>query len=257
MPASFPGVDPFVEASGDWPDFHSTFMNVWREAISDRLPADYVARLDERLTLVEYEEEEERQRVAPDVVISRDRSAIQGGRQATAILDEATPEPTMIRVKIKEEERQTFVQIVRHSDRKLIAVLELLSPSNKAAGQTQYLAKRQAVLASDAHLVELDLLIGGKRLPMQSPLPPGHFHYIVSRAERRPDCEVYSWSLPSRMPILPVPLAVTDPDIKINLAEVLALTYQRGRYEKTVNYNAPLNLPLAEQELQWVRQWIA
>src|SRR4051812_23205839 len=38
MISPFPGVDPFVEAQGYWPDFHPTFLNYWREAISDKLP---------------------------------------------------------------------------------------------------------------------------------------------------------------------------------------------------------------------------
>jgi hypothetical protein len=255
MPNHFPGIDPFIEASGDWPDFHSTFMNAWRESIAECLPDDYIARLDERLTVVEVEEDRVR-RSAPDIVISQARQRTSAAHASTAQI--ATLEPETIRITIEEEIRETFIQILRHSDRKLVAVLELLSPANKVGeGRGQYLAKRQAVLMSDAHLVELDLLIGGRRLPMENPLPAKHFHAVISRAGKRPNCEVYSWSLDHPMPTLPVPLASPDPDIFVNLAEVLATTYQRGRYYKTINYQSPLDLPLSPDYAAWVQQVVA
>jgi len=57
-------------------------------------------------------------------------------------------------------ERHTFLEIRDCDNRQLVTVLELLSPSNKRPGpdREQYLAKRQQLLASSVHLVELDLL---------------------------------------------------------------------------------------------------
>jgi hypothetical protein len=250
MANRFPGIDPFVEAEGDWPDFHLTFMSAWREAIADQLPDAYVARLEERVSIVEYEEERER-RSSPDITISKSPA-----RTATSLTESgvATLDPATIRVLIEEEIRQTYLQIVRHSDRKLVAVLELLSPSNKVGdGRAQYLAKRQAVLLSDAHLFELDLLLGSKPLPTEDPFPPGHFHALVSRAGQRPVCQVYTWWLDQRLPALPIPLLAPDPDIVVDLAGVLETTYRRGRYEKTINYQRELNLPLSPEYLAWVK----
>lgn len=255
MPNLFPGIDPFIEASGDWPDFHSRFMNDWCDAIALGLPDDYIARLDERLTVVEVEEDRVR-RSAPDIVISQAGMRTSPASVTSALV--ATLEPETIRITIEEEIRETYIQILRHSDRKLVAVLELLPPANEVGkGRGQYLAKRQAVLMSDAHLVELDLLIGGRRLPMEKPLPAKHFHAVISRAGKRPNCEVYSWSLDHPMPTLPVPLASPDPDVFVNLADVLTTTYQRGRYAKTINYHGSLDLPLSPDYAAWVKQAVA
>ena len=98
--------------------------------------------------------------------------------------------------------RESYIEILYHPDRSLVAVLELLSPANKEyPGRTEYLAKRMALLHQDVHLAELDLLLGGRRLPMQRPLPPADYYYFVARGEHRPDCQVFSWTLRQPLPI--------------------------------------------------------
>ncbi len=254
----FPGIDPFVEAAQIWPDFHSRFMNVWCEAIADQLSENYVARLEEQLTVIEFEEER-KQRRAPDIAILKSsiRTSPSVAIKNLVSTIEQQIEPQISRILIEEEVRQAYLEIRHLSDHRLVAVLELLSPTNKSGdGRTQYLAKRQQVLMSEAHLVELDLLIGSKPLP-HTPAREGHFHAIVSRTGQRPNCEVYSWSLKQSMPWLPVPLLAPDPDLQIDLALVLATTYQRGRYWKTLKYDAPLELPLSDEYQTWVREQVS
>ena len=143
----------------------------------------------------------------------------------------STVEPVSIPHIIEDETRQSYIEIHRRSDRALIAVLELLSPSNKnESGRGQYLAKRSALLRQDVHLFELDLLLGGQRLPLQDPLPPGDYYAMISRGNRRPDCEVYAWIMGQPLPILPIPLQAPDPDILLDFREVYEATYKRGRY---------------------------
>ena len=67
-----------------------------------------------------------------------------------------------------------------------MAVLELLSPANKEEpGYSQYQAKRNALFRQLVHVIELDLLVGGHRLPLAKPLPPADCYYLLSRADRR------------------------------------------------------------------------
>lgn len=35
MASPFPGIDPYLESQGYWPDFHHTFINYLREALAD------------------------------------------------------------------------------------------------------------------------------------------------------------------------------------------------------------------------------
>ena len=60
--------------------------------------------------------------------------------------------------------RQRRLEIHDHETRRLVTVIEILSPTNRGRGYHDYLAKRDEDLAQAVHLVEWDLLRGGRRL---------------------------------------------------------------------------------------------
>ena len=241
MPNPFPGVDPYLESQGFWPDFHARFVNYWCEVLAAKLPENYEARIDERVNLVELPPRtiQRIQRIAPDVVVSHRESAT---TLATAPPGVGTLEPVTIPLVVEEEvERETYIEILHRPERTLVAVLELLSPSNKEEpGRATYLTKHYALLRHSIHLVELDLLRGGQRLPLEKPYPPGDYFALISRQDRRPDCQVYHWTVQQPLPTVPIPLRAPDPDIWIDLAEVFSITYDRGRYARSIDYASPL-----------------
>jgi hypothetical protein len=149
--------------------------------------------------------------------------------------------------------RETYIEILHQPDRSLVTALELLSPANKEQpGRTEYLAKRMALLYQKVHLVELDLLLGGRPLPMEQPLPTADYYYFLSRSEQRPDCQVYRWTLRERLPTLPVPLRAPDPDVFINLAAVFSTAYDRGRFSHRINYDSGGTGPLKDADKEWI-----
>jgi hypothetical protein len=75
---------------------------------------------------------------------------------------------------------------------------------------------------------------------------------MLSRSEKRFDCQVYHWTLPLPLPTLPVPLRAPDPDIFINLAAVFATAYERGRFRRRLPYQGEPPAYLSEQCRQWV-----
>jgi hypothetical protein len=252
MTSPFPGVDPYVEAEGYWPDFHSSFMNCWREALNDVLPNHYDARIEERLNLVELPAEKVK-RIEPDVVITGRGSSSPGVVAVPAGI--GVLEPVTIPLIIEEETRETFIEIRRHPERSVVATLELLSPANKEEpGRRSYLDKRNALLHAGIHMVELDLLLGGRRLPLSGDYPTGNDFALVSHAARRPNCSVYAWTIQQRLPVIPIPLQDPDPDVWIDLAAVFALAFKRGRYDRAIDYAAVPALSLPRAELEWVRQ---
>lgn len=238
MRPPFPGVDPYLEAQGYWPDFHLTFLNYWREALADGLPDDYEARVDERVNLVDIEDWKTKL-IKPDIALIR-RPEISRPSNGGGTL---TLEPETIPTVVLEQEQEAYLKILHRPTRKLVTVLELLSPANKTGdSRRDYLMKRNLIYQEEVHLVELDLLVSGLRLPMKR-LPAADFHAIVGRWEVRPDCQVYSWTVNMLLPVLAIPLRAPDPDIVINLADVYRTAFERGRYARSIDYEAPLGLP--------------
>src|SRR5262245_15607112 len=71
MPSRFPGVDPYLESQGFWPDFHARFITNWADRLGELLPDTYEARIDERVNLVEVYPRPHRKRIEPDVAVTR------------------------------------------------------------------------------------------------------------------------------------------------------------------------------------------
>jgi hypothetical protein len=153
---------------------------------------------------------------------------------------------------IEDERRETYIRILHRPDRTLVAILEVLSPANKEQpGFGTYLEKRQAILHQKVHLVELDLLLSGRRMPLAQDYPLGDYFALVAPGNRRPDCDVYEWSVRQPLPAIPIPLLPPDPPIRIDLGAVFSLTFDRGRYARSIDYAAAPHPALAEEDRNW------
>lgn len=160
-----------------------------------------------------------------------------------------------IPVDILEEETVRWIQIIQFPHDELVSVVELLSPRNKVEpDRTTYLNHRQAWLRQPVHLVELDLLCKGKRLPMRGVLPRGDYYAFVTRANRRPNSEVYAWSVREPLPRIRIPLTDPDPDIVLDLQKVFREVYQRSGVSRKIRYGEPIGLPLTDENRAWVAQ---
>ena len=168
-----------------------------------------------------------------------------------------TLEPVTIDLPVEEieEVRDLWIEIRHRPDRDLVTAIEILSPTNKLGeGYWQYQTKRRSLIRQNVHLVELDLLVRGQRLPIGHELPAGDFFAFVSRADRRSKCEVYAWSVRHCLPNIRIPLRSPDPDVVLELPAIFALGYDRGRYARALDYAAPLDLPLAAVDRAWAEE---
>src|SRR5437870_1811504 len=116
MPSPFPGMDPFLENSAYWLDFHSRFVNCWCEAIADVLQPNYEASLGERVYLVEHDPEA-RKLGLPDVAASRAQRGAPA--EATPGSGVATLEPVTISLTILKGPRVSYIEILHRPDRAL------------------------------------------------------------------------------------------------------------------------------------------
>jgi hypothetical protein len=251
MTSPFPGVDPFLEDQGYWKELHTKFLNGMQDALSERISDSYEVRLEERLSLIYETDSDSKRTVWPDVAIlgKSEVTTTERPSPGTIILEPVTLPLLMYQTEEVIEQR---IEIRRFPDRELVTVIELLSPSNKRPpGERLYLEKHFELIHQSVHLVELDFLIGGKRLPVDADLPPGQYFALVSRAEWRPMSDVYAWSIRDPLPTIPIPLMAPDPDIPLDLAAIFQTVYQRARYERSIDYKAPLGLPLSPEHRAW------
>jgi len=263
MSCPFPGVDPFLEPAGLWPDFHDTFLIFWRQAIARIIPQHYEVRVNERVQIVS-PAAERIPVVLPDVAVLRgpvpretppalEARALEA-RDLEARATSAVLAPLLVPLAYVEQPRETYLQILHRPDRRLVTVLELLSPSNKVnPGLEAHLAKRAEFLAQDVHLLELDLLRAGQRLPLSVPYPRGDFHALLARADRREWLEVYSWTVRDPLPALPIPLLPPDPDLVIDLQAIFSEAYDSGQFERGRNDALPLPAAWDEASQTWIR----
>jgi hypothetical protein len=138
----------------------------------------------------------------------------------------------------------------------LVTAIEILSPVNKRPGHEAfdgYRRKRQKLLNSEAHLMEIDLLRGGERPPLDRPVPPAPYYVVLSRAYRRPVVEVWPIQLSDSLPVLPVPLLEPDPDVALDLGAQVAAVYERGAYSQQIDYRRPPpSPPISGEESAWI-----
>ena len=138
MPCPFPGMDPYLEDTIIFPDFHDGFITYLREAMQPVLPAHYYAALGRR-AWVEVSE----RFVSPDVSVAP--AAKDDSKPLAATWDATQP----IVAKVPHDEQvETLVEIFvgRGNDRRLVTAIELLSLSNKTPGERG----RNLVLAETA-----------------------------------------------------------------------------------------------------------
>lgn len=250
MPSRFPGVDPYIEGSGLWPDFHHEFITAWRGALRRALPKHYEARINEEIHLVDLSSGAAR-KILPDVAVERRESYPMPVEQASW---QPSPATVTLPLPLEEEEvRESWIEIHHRPDRSLVAVLELLSPTNKR-GETRskYLAKRRAVLRNRVHLVEVDLLIEGGRIAPPYEYPPANFAALIARAEHPGVCDVRSWNLSDQLPRLEIPLKSPDADAVVELQEIYDRAFDQGAYDETMNYDQPPSVALPPADVNWV-----
>ena len=148
-----------------------------------------------------------------------------------------------------------WLTIEHRRTKKLTTIVEVLTPALKGKDRGAYLDKREAIFSSDAHFVEIDLLRGGEPMPFEG-CPKSDYRIAVSRVMQRPNVEIWPFDLRDPIPIIPVPLKTSDPEMPINLKAVLESVYDGGRSELTI-YDDPPEPPLSKSHAAWAKKLLA
>lgn len=258
MPSPFPGMDPYLEGH-EFSGLHGQLIAEMARQLTPLLRPRYVARM-QRWFAVDSIEGEERLVVGgttapqsyPDVAILREGSSARSGA-ATAVLSA----PLELQTVMSRRVPQHSLEIRDVARRRLVTVIELLSPSNKrGGGRQQYLRRRSRFLSSRAHLMEIDLLRRGRRVPMRQELPVFPYFVFLSRARRRPHTQVWPIPLRSALPMVPVPLLRGDADAVLNLQQALNNVYDQLAYDVSTDYTRSPPVALSAEDAEWAKQCI-
>lgn len=256
MASPFPGMDPFMEEPAIWPGVHSRLIIYLADTLNVLVPDHYVANVEERVVLTDPPSADR----YPDVyVVKQRRKKSRLGSDATAVAVLEADPPLKVEHE-PAEVRESFIEIHRaKKPNSLVAVLEILSPTNKRAGdgRDKYLEKQEETMNRRTHLIEIDLLRAGRHtaaIPREW-LPANGWDYLVClhRAgwkENKFEC--WPTALPERLPRFSVPLANGDPDVVIDLQELLTKCYVAGKFAQKVDYRGPCPPPLSKKNAKWV-----
>lgn len=248
MPSPFPGMDPYLEGNY-WTSFHTLFATEIARQLAPKLRPKYVAMPEKRFDIVD-EGSLAIEAVYPDVSISSGKAS-EDMRAAAAVASA----PFLLQTVMEESAPHTWIEIRDAASRRLVTTVEILSPWNKRGmGREEYLGKRRKLLHSSSHLIEIDLLRRGHRLPMKDTLPAGAYYVFVSRVRTRPMLEVWPIGLHESLPTIPVPLLPGDDDVALDLQAAFQNAYDSASFDLVLDYNRPPELPLSAEQTAWLAE---
>jgi hypothetical protein len=256
MDMPFPGMDPYLEYPVLWESIHARLIVAMANQLQPRLDPRYVATVEERVFI------EGPQRRIPDLFIQKVPAPARGG---VAVAEAEADTAVVLEVEELEVHQRRIEILDVYSAMRLVALIELVSPTNKAAGpgRDSYLKKQQETLERDCHLIEIDLHRRGEQvvsLPgwRAEELRPFDYLVCVNRWPYRNRFELYPRRLRDRLPRLHVPLAKPDPDVTLDVQAALEQVYRDGRYMWWVRYEEPCEPPLEPADQQWANAcWAA
>jgi len=258
MPSPFPGMDPYLEHPDRFPGLHDSLIFLACETLNAVLQRPYYARNRSRIWI-----EESRRPIYPDVDVIRratgKKKSLNGG---VAVAPERRARPIVVTV-YECERSEPFVEIYakRGAERRLVTSIEILSPSNKTPGnhgRDLYFQKQEELLNSKANLVEIDLLRGGKHttaVPLDLAVEKAgrfDYHVCVHRFDRRLEFLIYPFQLADSLPFISIPLLPGDPEVEIDVQQILKRAYDMAGYAQDVDYGVEKIVPaLSPKQARW------
>lgn len=259
MASPFPGMDPYIEAPREWSDFHNSLAEVIRAHLNTTLQANYYATTTTYATydIIEVSQSLNRS-ISPDVSIWQTApTATPASTASAAVID---PPAAQSQIPLEVEMRIANVEIRATGTDKLVTAIEILSPVNKRPGRQRekYLRKRRELFRFDVHVMEIDLLRGGQRSPLEVPPPAAAYYVTLGRSRNRPRVDIWAIQLQDRLPRIPIPLLYPDPDLALDLGAIVHEVYARGAYSRRLDYTqSPPPPELSAEDAQWLQELLA
>ncbi|MFB2893999.1 DUF4058 family protein [Aerosakkonemataceae cyanobacterium BLCC-F50] len=255
MPSPFPGMNPYLENPEIWPEVHNRLIVAISDSLVPQLLPKYRVAIEKRV----YQMNSDNSLLVgiPDVTIQKITNQ---SNSPTSNIAVAAPPVTALKVRVPMlmEFRETYLEVREIATQKVITVIELLSPKNKRPGEGReaYLNKRQKILSSSTHLVEIDLLRAGEAMPVFGNDFTANYRILVSRGDCRPEADLYLFNLPNPIPTFPLPLQSGDSEPIVDLQNLLDGVYDRAAYNYIIDYTKEPYPTLSETETTWLETYL-
>ena len=145
-----------------------------------------------------------------------------------------------------------------------VASIEVLSLANKTPGnqgRDLYKHKQKEILASQVHLVEIDLLRDGEHttaIPLKSAIDacgPFEYHVSVHGFDDLETFFMYPIRLEDCLPPVAIPLLLGDSAVTVDLQAVFDRCYDAGPYAREILYGEDAVIPpLQTDQAAWAEQ---
>ncbi len=264
----FPGMDPFIEVNPRWNVFHSWFIR--------ELARLSVSKAQQAGLWIDVERSVYQQEPAGELVLLGEPDALVGPDFSTPVWEPsvggaavALAEPKIIHEVVLDPEllqrhKQDFL-VVRELDQfnRVIAVVELLSPANKSGTYAgKYREKRQRLLTSRAHFMEIDFLRAGanpSREMFPELDPTAYFIFVARKTGLGRNEEGYPFRLQDPLPTIGLPVGPKRADLPLNLAEAFESAFALSIRTGLIRYSEePIpEPPLPPDDAAWVRTIIS
>jgi len=272
MPSPFPGFDPFIESQLPWADFHTDFLVETKRALLRALPPGFTAQNEAFVSIVFPEQRPAgrgNRTVArrADAAVFATASHRQRGGNGIAVLERPAafasepathaPDAPEIVAARRETRRRLRILDTRDGSETVVALLELLSPTNKeGVGAEEYRLKQSQLLRTDVHVIEIDLLRAGDYValaPEGEVASYGNWDYLVTLRDRDAPDEYRVWRimLRDRLPTLSVPLTPDVNPVSLDLQEIFAQCYDASLLARRLDYEREPEPPLFWDDAAW------
>ena len=250
MPNPFPGMNPYLESPEFWPSVHNRLIVAIADFLTPQLLPKYLVDIEQRI--YQLSGEDALLIGIPDVTIQRTPTPKTESDSNVAV---AAPPAKSLKVTIPLplELKETYLQVVEIETKKVVTVIEVLSPTNKrpGKGREMYETKRENVFNSRSHMVEIDLLRSYQPLPVFGNDIEASYRILVSRANQRPIADLYLFNLPDTIPAFGLPLRAGDAEPIVDLQGLLNQVYDRAAYDFRIDYTAVPVVALSETDAAW------
>jgi len=217
MASPFPGMDPYLEDDKIWPGFQHQLVHSLYQILLPGLMDRYRARVAQR---------------------------------------HYVSEQALFTSVIRDEHHEQLIEIRQRSDGKLVTLVDVVSPANKAtpAGRSAYLEKRREGKGASSNLVEIDLVMQGQ--PMldysREGLPDWDYAVTVTRSTQPERYEIYTATLEKRLPRFRLPLAADDRDTVVDLQAAFTRAFDQGNFAEQIDYQKDPVTRLSDHNREWL-----